>query len=345
MKRYGYLFDKAFSKENIELAIIKAAKGKRNRKNVMHILMHKDEYVEKIYNMMWNDEFVPSPYTKAIIQDGISHKTRELCKPKFYPDHIVEWCIYLVLEPILKKTMIKNTYASLKGRGQMYGLKKCKKAIKSKNAKYYYKCDIRKFYPSVNNEILLEMLEHKIKDKRFLMLIKSILDLVKGLPIGMILSQLFSNFYLNDVDHTMESHNYRRYADDIVIFAKNSRLAHEKRIILENLISRKFLTIKHTWFVFKTSKCALDFMGFRIYKDYVTIRKSILYRITKKITRWIYNHSLKNAQAITSYMGWVKNTNSYQFYQDEISLFVNFKQLKDIIRKGEKKNENLCFAI
>ena len=189
------------------------------------------------------------------------------------------------------------------------------------------------------------MLERKIKDKRFLKLIKAILDLVKGLPIGMILSQLFSNFYLNDVDHTMESHNYRRYADDIVIFAKNSRLAHERRIILENLISRKFLAIKPTWFVFKTSECALDFMGFRIYRDYVTIRKNILYRITKKITRWIYNHSLKNAQAITSYMGWVKHTNSYQFYQDEISLFVDFTQLKEIIRKGGKKNENLCFTI
>lgn len=52
MKRYGYLFEEAFSKENISLAIDKASKGKRKRKNVMKILMNKDEYVDKIYDLM-----------------------------------------------------------------------------------------------------------------------------------------------------------------------------------------------------------------------------------------------------------------------------------------------------
>ena len=345
MKRYGYLFEKAFSKENISLAIQKASKGKKDRINVIKILADKDKYVDKIYDLVWSGKYVPAPYTHAKIKDGVSKKERELCKPKFYPDHIVEWCIYLVLEPILKKSMIKNTYASLKGRGQNYGKLKVKKKAKTKNGRFYYKCDIRKFYPSVDNGLLIEMLERKIKDSKLMKMIKDILALEKGLPIGMILSQLFSNFFMNDVDHLMESMNYCRYADDIVIFGKASEVVHKARKILENAISKKRLTIKPTWIVYKLKNTPLDFMGFRFYRDHITIRKSIMYRATKRVRKWVKNQTLKIAHAITSYMGWIKNTNSFKFYENRIKPYVDFKLLKDIIRNGEKKNENLCFGI
>lgn len=344
MKRYGYLFEEAFSKENISLAIDKASKGKRKRKNVMKILMNKDEYVDKIYDLMWSGKFEPAPYTHSEIIDSISKKKRELCKPRFYPDHIVEWCIYLVLEPILKRSMIKNTYASLKGRGQKYGRLKVQKKVKTKKGKYYYKSDIRKFYPSVDNGLLIISIERKIKDPKMMKLIKAIIYLEKGLPIGMILSQLFSNFFMNDVDHLMEDKNYCRYADDIVIFGKSSKEVHKSRIVFEAIISKKRLTIKPTWFVYKLRDCPLDFMGFRFYRDHTTIRKSIMFRITKRVSKWIMNKSLKNAHAIMSYMGHVKNTDSFTFYQDEISPFVDFIKLKDIIRNGGK-NENLCFGV
>ena len=77
MKRYGYLFEKAFSKENISLAIQKASKGKKDRINVMKILADKDKYVDKIYDLVWSGKYVPAPYTHAKIKDGISKKERE----------------------------------------------------------------------------------------------------------------------------------------------------------------------------------------------------------------------------------------------------------------------------
>ena len=345
MKRYGYLFEKAFTKENISLAIQKASKGKRNRKNVMKILCDKEKYVGKIYDLVWNGEFEPAKYTHAIITDGISKKQRELCKPRFYPDHIIEWCIYLVLEPILKRSMIKNTFASLKGRGQYYGRLKIQKIVKTKKAKYYYKCDIRKFYPSVNNDLLIKMLEKKIKDPKLMKILKAILALENGLPIGMILSQLFSNYFMCDVDHLMEGKNYYRYADDIVIFGKTSNIVHSARRVLENAVAKKRLTIKPTWVVYKLKNTPLDFMGFRFYRDHTTIRKSIMYRATRRVRKWVKKQTLKTAHAITSYMGWVKNTDSFMFYTNRIKPYVDFKLLKDIIRNGEKKDENLCFGI
>ena len=189
------------------------------------------------------------------------------------------------------------------------------------------------------------MLERKIKDKRFLSLIKKILSVEEGLPIGMILSQLFANFYLSEIDHKYEKYGYVRYADDIVIFTNKPENLNKIRFCLENDLFALGLTLKPSWAIRKTKDCPLDFMGFKIYRDHVTIRKTTMYRITRRVSKWIKNHSLKNAYAITSYMGWVKNTNSYLFYENEISPFVDFKFLKDIIRNGEKKNENLCFGI
>ena len=78
MKRYGYLFEKAFSKENISLAIQKASKGKKDRINVMKILVDKDKYVDKIYDLVWSGKYVPATYTHAKITDGINKKEREL---------------------------------------------------------------------------------------------------------------------------------------------------------------------------------------------------------------------------------------------------------------------------
>lgn len=345
MKRHGYLFEKAFTKDNISLAIDKASKGKRKRKNVIKILCNKEKYVDKIYELVHSGNFKPAEYTHAIIIDGVSKKQRELCKPKFYPDHIVEWCIYLVLEPILKSSLIKNTFASLKGRGQKYGKLKVQKIVKTKKGRYFYKSDFRKFYPSVDNGLLMKMLERKIKDSKLMKMLKDIIYLEKGLPIGMILSQLFSNFYLNTLDHKMESRNYYRYADDVVIFGKTAQIVHEARKIFEREAEKLRVTIKSTWAVFKLKKCPLDFMGFRFLRTHTIIRKSIMYRMTKRVRKWVKNNSLKNAHGITSYMGWVKNTNSYMLYQKYIRPFVNFKVLKDIIRKGDVKNENLCFGI
>lgn len=222
MKRYGWLYEQAFTKENIRGAIIHASKGKRKRVIVIRILSDIDKYVDDIYNMMWSFSYKPNPYTKKTIRDGVSGKIRELSKPQFYPDHIVHWCIYLVMYPILIKSLIPKTYSSLKGRGQIYGQRFIKKQLRNRRAtKYYLKVDIKKFYPSVNTDKLMVMLNRKIKDRKMLDLIQSILDLEQGLPIGMILSQLLANYYLSDIDMMFNSKYYNRYADDIVIFGSN----------------------------------------------------------------------------------------------------------------------------
>lgn len=335
MKRYGWLFEKAFTKENISLAITKASKGKRKRKDVSRVLENKDYYVEQIYEMVWNGKYKPNSYCKKEIIDGLSGKVRTLSKPQFYPDHIIHWCIYIVLYPILERSMIHNSCASMKKRGQVYGKNVCMKMLKNKKkTKYYLKIDIKKYYPSIDVKKLRILLSRKIKDPKLLKIIDDVLALDEGLPIGMILSQLFANFNLYQIDHEYDKHGYVRYADDIVIFGSSKRTLHKLRIELNNMLNDNGLRMKDNWQIYKTDKEMLDFMGYRMDHNKIIMRKKIMYRFTKRIRRYSKNKSHRNASAIVSYMGWVKNSNSWQFYNNRVKPYVDFFEVKKII-KGE----------
>lgn len=344
MKRYGWLYEKAFTKDNIKIAIHKASKGKRKRKGVQRILADEDFYVDEIYEMMQTQSFKPSSYTKFSIKDPSSGKIRDLCKPRFYPDHIVHWCIYMQLYPIIEPKLIKNTYSSLKGRGQIYGQKRIKKQLRNKHdTKYYMKVDIKKFYPSIDTDLLEDMLRNIIKDPKMLSLIHDILSLEKGLPIGMILSQLLANFYLCDVDAQLNSKYMNRYADDMVKFFSSKREAHKEIKHLSLLLAEKHLTLKGNYQVYKLDKEMLDFMGFRFNHDKIILRRRILINTNRDVLNWQKCKSYHNACSIMSHMGYIKHSNSFQLYLNRIRPYVDFKEVKEIIRSAN--NENLQIGI
>ncbi len=345
MKRKGWLYEQAFTKENIKLAIKKASKGKTKRKVVREVLSNIDDCVDEIYDMMWSFSFAPSPYAEFNIKDPSSGKSRDLCKPLFYPDHIIHWCIYLVLYPLIEPKLIKNTYSSLKGRGQIYGQKKIKKQLRNKRAtKYYLKVDIKKFYPSINIELLEEMLRKTIKDPKMLNLLHIILSQKDGLPIGMILSQLLANYYLSDVDLAMNSKFMNRYADDMVKFFSNKRTARKEIDYLQSLLEAKQLTLKDNYQVYRTDKEMLDFMGFRFNHDKIILRKRIMINTNRDVIKWQEHKNYKTACSIISHMGYVKHSNSYQFYLNRIRPYVDFREVKEIIR-SKNNNENLQIGI
>ena len=345
MKRVGYLYDKAFSKENISKAIDEAANDKRKRRVVVRVLSDKEKYIDEIYEMMKTDSFKPSPYNVEEYIDGIHKKKRTIYKPRFYPDQIIHWCIYLVIRDDVYKSLIKQTCASIKGRGQIYGIKIVKKWLKDKyNTKYFLKMDVHHYYPSVNNDKLISYLERKIKDKRFVSLIKTILDLEEGLPIGMLLSQIFANIYLSDLDHKLyEKYKvkmYIRYNDDMVIFSSNKRKLHQYRKFICDELAKLDLTMKPNWQVYRTDKEMLDFMGYRMNHNKTIIRKQVMYRITRRARRYSKNPTFHNACSVCSDYGFIKYSDSQWFYKTRIRPYVNYGEAKNIIRRNS--NENLC---
>ena len=186
MKRKGNIYEKICTFENCKLAIIKASKNKKYRNDVNCIIHNIDRYAMQLSKILKNKIYEPSPYIEKKIYDGANKKERTIYKPKFYPDQCVHWALMLQIEDMLKKGMYDWSCAAIENRGVHYGARHIKKILvrDRKNTKYCLKLDIKKYYPSINKNLLKRKFRRIIKDNAVLELIEKIVDSSEeGLPI------------------------------------------------------------------------------------------------------------------------------------------------------------------
>ena len=346
MKRTGNIYEGICDLENIKQAIMKSSLGKRNQNRVKAILKNIDAYAKKIQKMLINKEYVPSPYTIKIIEDGATKKIREICKPNYYPDQIIHWALMLQLQPLMMKGMYQYSCGSVPGRGTSYGQKTLRKWLDKdhKGTKYCLKMDISKFYPSVNNGIMKDMFRRKIKDNSCLWLIDTIIDSSKGLPIGNYTSQWFSNFFLQGLDHFIKeklgAKYYVRYVDDLVILSPNKKKLHKMKNEIANYLESIDLKLKGNWQVSKVKDRAIDFLGVRFYRNKTILRKRNALRIRRRIKKISKKKflSLKDASAVISYWGWIKRSDSFNFYNKYVRPFVRISLAKKVVSYFGKAN-------
>jgi RNA-directed DNA polymerase len=322
VKRVGYLYPAICDIENIKKAIMKSSLGKRHQRRVKDIIENIDYYSAQIQRMLLEKTYIPSPYIVITLRDGATQKVRTIHKPKYYPDQIIHWALMLQLEPIIMRGMYQHNCGSVPGRGTSYGQKILRRWLDNdrRGTKYCLKLDIKKFYPSVNNDILMQMFQRKIKDIDTLRLINAIIDSEQGLPIGNYTSQWFSNFYLQTLDHWIKEYMgikyYVRYVDDLVLLGGNKKHLHKVKRAMDEYLKIIDLKIKDNWQVFRVDKRPIDFLGFKFYRNKTLLRKQNALRIKrrmKKIRKKKYLNYL-DACAIISYWGWIKRSDSYNLY-------------------------------
>lgn len=358
MKRAGFLYEKLCDKNLIREAIIKASRKKRRRKSVRRILNNIDYYVDEIHSMMLNEEFTPSPYRRFIIKDGATQKEREICCPKFYPDQIVHWMLILTIQPVLKRGMYEFNCGSVPKRGAHYGKRYLERWYERdrKNTKYCAKLDVRKFYPSAKSPVIMKELRRVIKCQRTLRLCNVILDSADGLPIGNYTSQWFANFLLQRLDHFIKEvlriPYYVRYMDDMCLFSRSKRQLHKAVRAIEEFLSGLLLKLKPNWQVFPTASRAVDFLGFRFFREKTTLRKNLALRMRRRVKK-IERHTTRtggkvrprDASAVMSYMGWIRKTDCHHFYERYIKPHINFKKLKEAIRHETRIRSKTTYCI
>lgn len=352
MKRYNNLYERICDIDNIKLAILKASKGKRNRRVVKQIINNIEFYSKEIQEQLINKTYKSSPYIESVIFDGGNRKERIIHKPKFYPDQIIHWALMLQLEPIIMKGMYYHCCGSVPKRGSSHGRKYIQKWVRNdkKNTKYCLKLDITKFYQSIDHDALKKMFIKKIKDKETLWLINSIIDSTeKGLPIGNYTSQWFANFMLQDLDHHIKEKlkikYYTRYIDDMVMFGTNKKKLHKAKKEIENILSRYSLSIKKNWQVFRVDDRGVDFLGFRFFRDRTVLRKRNALRIRRRVKKINKKGNLnyKDACAIMSYWGWIKHSNSFYFYNKYVKPYIKIKKVRKVISDYNKqRNATKC---
>ena len=289
MKRLNNVWSMIIDKDNLRLALQKAAKGKKRRPSVRKILNNSDFYIDKLYNSLKAGTYKTSRYSIITL---FVPKERKIFRLPFYPDRIVHHAIMNIMEPYWDSQFIYHSYACRKGKGQHKGSTKCMDY--ARKYKYVLKCDISKFFPSVDHTVLKSILRRKIKDKQLLSLFDEVIDSVNGnpytpdgknIPIGNLLSQWFGNLYLNELDvfvkHTLRVHPYIRYSDDFILFSNDKSELHNCLIEIRNFLDIKLKLKLSKGSVFPVSR-GIDFLGYRHFPDYVLLRK----RTVKKWKRF-----------------------------------------------------------
>ena len=232
--------------------------------------------------------YQPRAYQVFEIQDP---KVRKICSSAFR-DRVVHHAVCAVLEPFLERRLITDTYACRKGKGLHVALKRCQSFAKKNE--YYLKCDIQKFFESVDHEILKQLLRKVIKDPLLLQLLDKIIDhpipgnaLGKGISIGNLSSQYFANFYLGELDHFLKDKlrvkGYIRYMDDFLTFGETKDLQKvlcEIRVFLAQDLK---LQLKE-----KVTRVApvhegIPFLGMRVFRNLIRIQRPNLVRFRKKV--------------------------------------------------------------
>lgn len=278
MKRIGNLYERIISIENLKLADKKARLGKSKQYGVKSHLKRENQNIEDLKEVLNHRKFKTSKYSTFKIFEP---KERIISRLPYYPDRIVHHAIVNILEPIFYSVFTSDSYSCIKGRGvhkASYDLRKHLKDREGTN--YCLKLDIQKFYPSIDNIILKQMLRWKFKDRELLVMLDEIIDSCEGLPLGNLLSQFLANYYLTWFDHYMKEilkvKYYQRYCDDIVILSGDKKELHLifndiKKYLEENLN----LIVKKNYQIFPVESRGIDWCGFVHYHKYALIRKSI----------------------------------------------------------------------
>lgn len=348
MKRYGGIFPKIYSMENLYLAHENARRDKTFYKEVKMVDSDPEYYLGQIQQMLKDGTYKVSEYAVSIIND--KGKDRELMKLPYFPDRIIQWAIMLQIEHIFMQVFCSHTCASVFGRGIKEASRLTGKYMKDKtNSRYCLKIDISKFYPNINHRILKTLLMKKIKDRKLLELLFQIIDSYpgeKGVPIGSYLSQYLANFYLSYFDHwlkeKMKIKRVIRYMDDMTIFHKSKEFLHWLFLKMNEYLNENLkLTIKQNWQVFPTGVRDVDFVGYRFFFGYKLLRKSTCKKFKRKmlqIKRKQDEGKLINYSewcSANSYIGWLCWCDSYRLYQKYIAPIIPsiLKYYSDVIKK------------
>jgi len=316
MKKVGNIFQKICTIDNLHLADENARKGKKCKIGIEVHDRNKEKNLALLQQQLISGTFRTSPYKEFQIYIP---KERTISRLPYYPDRILHHAILNILEPYFVKMFIRDTFSCIKGRGINDGAKRLRYALKNNpsETEYCLKIDVSKFYPSVDNAVLKQMVRHKFKDVQLLSLLDEIIDSAKGLPIGNYLSQYFSNFYLSYFDHFMKETKavkyYYRYCDDIVILSDSKTYLHDLLACIDDYFTNNLhLTIKPNYQVFPVSSRGIDFLGYVFYHDHTRLRKSIKQAFARKMK---HVHGERRVQVLGSYKGWCMHSDSINLYK------------------------------
>ena len=286
MKRKSNLNQNICELKNIESAFNEVCRNTKNKRRVENLKEYKIVYITRIYNILKNKTYNPGPYNVFTIYEP---KKRKIISQNMQDKIINHLVARFILYPALLSCLLDVNVASRKNMGTSEGLRLEQSFINKCNIKYknYYilKCDISKFFASINHNILKEKLKRRIKDKDALKIVFDIIDSIpSGLGIGSMTSQILAIFYLNDMDHfikeVLKIKYYVRYQDDFLLFHPSKEYLKECLIKIKKFLDKENLTLNNKTRIY-SSLDNFIFLGKNKYGNfskYRSVKRKIKYK-------------------------------------------------------------------
>lgn len=345
MKRYGNLYGLICSYENLVAAAEYARKGKARQKTVQTFFANFEENIRQLQEELVNHTFKTSEYSVFRIFEP---KERIIYRLPFR-DRIVHWAVMLVVEPIWIKSFTRDTYACIKGRGIHALQRRLEEDLRvdPEGTEYCLKIDVKKFYPTIDHDILKSVIRRKIKDPELLALLDEIIGSVPdgaGVPIGNYLSQFFANLYLSELDHLLKeqfrARYYYRFADDIVILGSDKETLRGILVFINHyLFSERNQRIKSNFQIFPVESRGIDFVGYVTRHEYALARKKNKKNLCRKVAEY-RKQGLSEEQIrlkTASRVGFMIHANTNHLLQT-LNLKVGMKKFSEI-EQGSGKME------
>ncbi len=319
MKRKSKLYDNICKFENIESAYDEVCKNTKNKNKVANFREYKCLYISRIHNILENKRYIPGPYNEFTIYEP---KERKIVSQNMQDKIINHLVARFILYPAILPCLLDINVASRKNLGTSSGLKFVQNFHRICTTKYntYYilKCDISKFFASINHDILKAKVKRRIKDKDALKIIFDIIDTEKnGLSIGAMTSQILAIFYLNDLDHYIKEilkiKYYVRYQDDFLLFHHSKEYLKYCLENIKNFLEKEKLRLNDKTRIYKSTN-NFSFLGRDIKNHYIRYR-NIKRKIKSRI--FLYKFEAIPLSSLVSSLICYKNlTKKDKFFKD-----------------------------
>ena len=302
-------FKDIISIENLLEAWKEFIRGKRNKQDVQEFSFNLMDNILTLHNDLANHTYTHGGYQAFNICDP---KPRNIHKAKVR-DRLLHHAIYRILYPFFDRAFIADSYSCRLNKGTHKAIN-CFRSFSYKVSQnntrtcWILKCDIRKFFASIDHQTLKEILSSYIPDKDILWLLDRVIDSFEakpgiGLPLGNLTSQLLVNIYLNEFDqflkHKLKAKYYIRYADDFVIMSEDKEWLENLVTQIQNFLSEELKLELHPNKVFiQTLASGVDFLGWINFLDHRILRTTTKRRMMRRI---IENPKLETISFIWDY--------------------------------------------
>lgn len=337
MTKIKHLYEEICSFENLHAAYLEARKCKRYRRDVLEFTHNLEANLITIQNELIWKTYQVGRYREFYVYEP----KKRLVMALPFRDRVVQWAIYRVMNPLLDKTYIGDSYACRTGYGAHRAMKRVQywlcKMNRSSEKTFVLKMDVSKYFYRVDHTVLISLLHRRIGDSDLLELLETIIccehtnfglslgdtgftgDKISGIgmPIGNLTSQMFANLYLNELDRyckqTLMVNRYVRYMDDVLILGTDKAGLRETwksiEIFLDEILHLKL----NSKTCIRSINQGVEFCGFRIWPHKVRLKKKTalqmrrnLRGIRKRLQAGELDKERANA-SIQSYLGLVKH--------------------------------------